>query len=102
MTFEYVRPEWTPSQVASLNAFQAMAKVHPFTCLDRGSRATPHGTWHGFDTGVLLATEGGWVCLDCDYRQNWAHSFMADWSWRTNLSPGMARAILMHAKVAQR
>jgi len=25
----------------------------------------------------LFATEAGWVCLDCDYTQNWAHSYMA-------------------------
>jgi len=61
---------WTPDTVDALNAFQAWGVMHPFTC---GIDST-HGT------GKLHATEQGWKCTDseCDYRQNWAHAFMAD------------------------
>jgi len=47
---------------------------HPFTCRNRGNGL--HGT-EGGDTGVLIATEQGWVCPHCDYRQDWAHQDMA-------------------------
>jgi hypothetical protein len=67
---EQVRSPFTDDQVASLNACQAARVFHPFTC--------------GTDTcrGVLRAARGGWHCPNCDYRQEWALSWMADWSWR--------------------
>lgn len=41
--------------------------MHPFTCQDSAH-------------GPLIATCDGWICrnLDCDYTQDWAHSFMAN------------------------
>ena len=48
--------------------------IHPFTCANRGDGN--HGN-EGGDTGVLIATEAGWVCPHCDYVQNWAFSAMA-------------------------
>ncbi len=47
---------------------------HPFTCPNRGDGA--HGD-EGGDRGVLVATEGGWICPHCDYTQDWAHASMA-------------------------
>jgi hypothetical protein len=61
---------WSPETVDALNRFQDWGVMHPFTCgID-----SAHGT------GKLRATEQGWKCTDpnCDYRQNWAHDFMAD------------------------
>lgn len=60
-----LRAPWTSEQIAALNAFQHNGRFHPFTC--------------GTDSGhrVLLATPDGWVCEDCEYRQTWAHEFMA-------------------------
>lgn len=46
---------------------------HPFTCPSRGDGA--HGD-EGGDRGVLVATEGGWICPHCDYTQDWAHASM--------------------------
>lgn len=62
-----IRAPFTPEQVRALNHWQHARHVHPFTC--------------GNDSGhrVLLATEQGWACEDCDYRQDWAHGFMAGW-----------------------
>lgn len=59
-------PPWTDAQVAALNAWQHRRDVHPFTC---GNDSTHR---------VLVARPDGWVCDDCDYRQGWAHPFMAD------------------------
>ena len=66
---------WTPEQVESLNAYQASGAMHPFTC---GNDSTHR---------ILLATPSGWVCSDCDWRQNWAHSWMADWEWNDGWKP---------------
>lgn len=61
---------FTRTQIASLNSYQGSSMSHPFTC--------------GTDSGhlPLHAEADGWVCLDCDYTQTWAHAHMADWSWR--------------------
>lgn len=61
---------FTTDQVESLNAFQHSGQFHPFTCGNAACRA------------VLIATVAGWRCPKCVYTQNWAHSFMADWSWQ--------------------
>lgn len=72
---------FTPDQVASLNAYQVAGVMHPFTC---GGGHSPRGPVPGCSGIRLIAAEGGWRCASdtCDYRQDWAHSFMADWSWR--------------------
>lgn len=61
---------WTEEQVASLNAYQASGRYHPFTCANRSEPG--HQERHG-DLGVLVATKDGWICPDCDYTQDWAH-----------------------------
>lgn len=69
-TTDHIRPPWTPDQVATLNAFQERGGMHPFTC---GNDQHPVSV-------VLMARRDGWHCPDpaCDYRQFWAHAFMAD------------------------
>lgn len=63
---------FTADQAASLNAYQHGGVMHEFTC-GNDSRHFP-----------LVALIGdGWTCLDCDYTQNWAHDWMADWTWQT-------------------
>lgn len=63
--------------------------IHPFTCPNRGEgiaydlagaaveTGATHGT-EGGDRGILIATEEGWVCPYCGYRQDWAHAAMAE------------------------
>lgn len=63
---------FTPEEVESLNGFQRWSGMHPFTC--------------GWCPAVLCAGEEGWYCPDCDYGQDWAHSFMADDSWKNGFS----------------
>lgn len=61
---------WTTDQINSLNAFQQATAFHEYTCNKCRS--------------PLQATEEGWICPDsnCNYIQDWAHDFSADWSWK--------------------
>ncbi len=77
--FEPSRAPWERREVVSLNAFQDARVMHPFTCRRRDE--VTH-RWNGNDFGVLVATEAGWTCLDCDYTQDWAHTFMVNDMWR--------------------
>lgn len=52
---------WTDEQIYRLNAGQARRDRHPYTCGNNSNHQ------------VLLATKTGWICLDCDYTQGWAH-----------------------------
>ncbi len=65
-----IRAPFTERQVAELNRYQVADIMHPFTCPNDGHA----------DEVVLLATTEGWFCpvRRCTYRQDWAHSFMAD------------------------
>lgn len=70
--FEY-RPgrifaPWNETQVKGLNTWQECSFVHPFTC----------GNEHPEGHVNLKATEQGWVCPKCNYKQEWAHDFMLD------------------------
>ena len=69
-------PPWNELQVSSLNDYQTAGVMHPFTCLNRGEGGHPGGD------EVLVAEPDGWVCPHCDYQQGWAHTWMADGSWR--------------------
>lgn len=73
MASDMVNVPWTPDQVASLNAFQQCDDWHPFTCANGCGDQQRHR--------VLIARVDGWQCPICDYRQAWAHGFMADWRW---------------------
>lgn len=66
---DLIHSPWSPLQVATLNRCQRSGLMHPFTC---ASAHPLHQT--------LIAETDGWHCPDetCDYRQDWAHSFMAD------------------------
>ena len=55
---------FTQQEVDSLNNWQKLGYVHPFTCGNDSSHRP------------LLATTDGWICQDCDYTQDWAHEFM--------------------------
>ena len=71
---EQVLVPFSDDQVASLNGYQAAGVAHPFTCGSDDCRS------------VLLATNDGWRCTACDYRQDWAWPRMADWSWQRHAS----------------
>lgn len=64
---------FSKEQVGVLNQFQRLQNFHPFTC---GGNRTDDAHLDG--EGVLVATEQGWVCPFCDYKQKWALEFMAD------------------------
>lgn len=59
--------KWSPQLVEALNKQQRAGQVHPFTC-GSGRRTDAD---HKDGEGVLVATEDGWMCPYCDYRQDW-------------------------------
>lgn len=65
---------WSDAEVASLNDFQKAGVMHGFTC----------GGFHGRAV-LLIATNEGWECPECDYIQGWAHLFMVNRSWEVLL-----------------
>jgi hypothetical protein len=58
---------FTDDQVASMNAFQDLRLS--LLC-DNDKSHEP-----------LVATSGGWQCVDCDYTSNYAAERVTDWSW---------------------
>ena len=68
IVIETVTAPWTQRQLENLVAWQEAEWVHPYTC-PRRSDGTHRNTR---DLGVLVPTITGWICPDCDYRQEWA------------------------------
>jgi hypothetical protein len=62
-----VEAPFTSEQVAHINEFQRTGYMHPFTC--------PYCS--GADRNLIAEAEG-LHCPNCDYKQTWVHSFMAD------------------------
>ena len=69
----HLHAPWTLKVVDGLNEFQTCGYWHPFTCPDRHHHPEVDGT--------LYATVQSWRCRGCEYRQYWAHDFMADREW---------------------
>ena len=68
---EQIKAPFTDEQVKNLNEFQHCG-FHEFTC---------GGAGHPIDTdNVLIATNNGWHCPNCEYTQDWAHDAMCDGS----------------------
>lgn len=80
---------FTPEEVDSLNAYQQSGAFHPFTC---GGECSDKRAF-GEEASVLIATEEGWKCYQCDYVQNWSHEWMKDWTWKRG-----PEAIINHGK----
>ncbi len=76
------KPVFTLEEVKSLNAYQRADVGHPFTCC-WNSRDRNHLD----EEGVLVATERGWICLYCDYTQDWAFDWMKNWRWKERYFP---------------
>jgi len=98
-----IQSPFTPEQVESLNKYQNEGRFHPFTCRNDGDEAHisyefkkdfPNQNYYEFIRKVklkgvpfpeaqftqtnLIATENGWICPVCDYKQDWAHNFMTE------------------------
>jgi len=90
---ERISPPWPKELVDKLNKQQRDGSVHPYTC---GHCRDKLGTWFlkqtdgtlipepkGYDRSgdgwkklvcldrELVATENGWICPTCDYKQDW-------------------------------
>lgn len=70
-----MKAPFTPEQVKQLNEYQKDDRFHPYTCGgNRGDQAHKvYAEKRGEDLGQLVATEEGWICPVCDYKQDWAH-----------------------------
>jgi hypothetical protein len=102
MNFQIKTP-FTSEQVEALNKYQNEGRFHPFTCKNDGDEKHILYEFHKvyldgdyeehikkqkesgirypemeFNQTNLIATENGWICPVCDYKQNWAHNFMTE------------------------
>jgi hypothetical protein len=59
-----IKAPYTKDQVKRLNQYQSNGYFHPFTCGGKDCRET------------LIATNDGFICPHCGYKQDWAHEFM--------------------------
>lgn len=59
-----IKTPFTEEQIKKLNIQQNSGRVHPYTCGNVDCRA------------ILIATEEGWICPNCDYKQNWAFNII--------------------------
>ena len=71
---EKIVAPWTKEQVAELQRHQNLGIFHPYTCGTKGCKTKDE--YHG--NSILIPTEYGWICPNCDYTQDWAHASMAD------------------------
>lgn len=66
----HIETPWTAEQIADLNFCQTSGCSHPYTCgFDRKDKKHLDGE------GILIATENGWICSYCDYKQTWAMDY---------------------------
>lgn len=74
---DFTQAPFSEIDVQRLNEYQTSTgpgvPFHPFTC---GNRDDGEHSAVGGDTGILIATQEGWVCPHCGYTQDWAHVFM--------------------------
>jgi len=68
---EKITAPWSVEQVASLNNYQNIGWMHPFTCPNHADDAHNEHPY-------LRATPEGWQCDACPYTQDWAWQFMAE------------------------
>jgi hypothetical protein len=55
---KYYAP-WTDAQIDCLQVRQNHPLFHPYTCGNNSNHRD------------LVPTRDGWICLDCDYKQDW-------------------------------
>ena len=61
---------WAEETVKGLEKYQRDGRFHPYTCPNRSLETHPYRAGDR-DFGMLVPTTEGWVCRDCDYRQDW-------------------------------
>jgi hypothetical protein len=73
---------FSKEEVENLNKWQQSEHKHPFTCVwsrtkDKNKTKAECERMNGKGEGKLIATEEGWICPCGEYKQYWAHGFMA-------------------------
>lgn len=58
-------PPWDDETVKALNEYQQAGWMHPYTC----------GNTHHLHSVTLVAHTDGWHCPECEYTQQWAHTW---------------------------
>ncbi len=71
-TVETLKAPFTDEQVVALNRYQEETFMHPFTCCSHDGCERHERE----DSGMLIATNEGWVCPCGKWKQDWAHEFM--------------------------
>ena len=71
---ETIKAPFTDEQVASLNEYQQLGLMHPFTCCSHDGCKKDATVKHG----ILIASNEGWTCPCGKWKQDWAHKFMTD------------------------
>lgn len=99
---EQIKSPFSKDQVDNLNKYQLSGTFHPFTCKNQGDKTHIKYEFERrnkvesleeylekekakginypemqFNETILIATEDGWICPACDYKQKWAHGFMS-------------------------
>lgn len=77
MEHKEIKAPFTEDQAKVLNEYQVAGMMHPFTCCSHDGCKRDESVNHG----VLIASKNGWICPCGKYKQDWAHSFMADKSF---------------------
>lgn len=97
-----LKAPFTEEQVIALNKYQEFGQFHPFTCSGKPHVITEKEFKKNvlsefqdkmkdiigkteyrrdetcINEGILIATKEGWVCPCGYYKQDWAHTFMAE------------------------
>jgi len=67
---------WSDEDVVRLNVWQDTQGMR-FTCGSEEAHRHKTGKWPDWHCrNLLIATNAGWVCPECDYTQNWAYEGM--------------------------
>lgn len=69
---------FTDEQVKGLNEYQHSGAFHEFNC---GNENHPKG-----EDKILIATNEGWICPNCGYKQKWAWEAMANGGMKNAMS----------------
>lgn len=74
-----IKAPFDKQQILALIAWQYADDTEAFVCPHGATRRhVTRGSWpEKARRGLLVPDyERGWICLDCDYTQDWAYDFM--------------------------
>lgn len=75
---EIIKAPFTKEQTINLNTYQFAGYMHPFTCCSPDNIPECERRAKKSDGMLLVEEDGYWKCPCGKYKQDWAHSFMAE------------------------